>query len=386
LHPNAQIPSKGTEGSIGLDIISTTTTIIQPGQLSTIPTGLATAFSNDVYLRIAPRSSISKQQISVEAGVVDSDYRGEIKVMLQNNSNIPFHITSGDKIAQFIFEKATTPLLIIQNKLPPTKRGKGHFGSTNKTKPNISTFRINNKELLIIDKTKCMSAKRVHAPIAQQLIHPNDLNHHHHPNKNNYLLQPHNSILLHEMNMHESTAVDKALQMVVKKIPSINPNIQDHQVHPSNSIPIQASSNPTTLPPYRPNSSQSKLVLMSTSNLLKSIGFLKMDQLAANLHKLGKKNFIISKLPRDPKLDPGETATLNKAKRNTTPIEPPSDASKIFNIDIVFGPSTSIGGARYALLQVNKKNTNELYFSIKELDNITPSSNRTISISVWSNP
>ena len=118
MHPNAQIPSKGTEGSIGLDIISTTTTIIQPGQLSTIPTGLATAFSNDIYLRIAPRSSISKQQISVEAGVVDSDYRGEIKVMLQNNSNIPFHITSGDKIAQFIFEKATTPLLLIQNKLP----------------------------------------------------------------------------------------------------------------------------------------------------------------------------------------------------------------------------------------------------------------------------
>lgn len=64
-----------------------------------------------------------------------------------------------------------------------------------------------------------------------------------------------------------------------------------------------------------PNSSQSKLVSMSTSNLLKSIGFLKIDCLKANLHKLGKNNFSISKLPRDPKLDPGETATINKAKR-----------------------------------------------------------------------
>ena len=66
LHPSAHIPTKGTEGAIGLDVSTTTSTTILPGKLATIPTGLATAFSTDIYLRIAPRSSLSMKQISVE--------------------------------------------------------------------------------------------------------------------------------------------------------------------------------------------------------------------------------------------------------------------------------------------------------------------------------
>lgn len=132
LVPNAIIPKRSTKGSIGYDVASIQDSTIPPGEVRKIPTGLATAIPQGLYLRIAPRSSLALQHITVEGGVVDPDYRGEIQILLKNNSTVPFHIHTNQNIAQFIFENASTPYIQVSKSLSSTTRT-GGFGSTNPT-------------------------------------------------------------------------------------------------------------------------------------------------------------------------------------------------------------------------------------------------------------
>jgi dUTP pyrophosphatase len=111
LAPNAILPTRATKQSAGFDISSTIDTILQPGMITPIAIGLATALPTGVYIRIAPHSSFALKPITVEDGVVDADFRGEIKVLLKNNGPTPFSITPSTRIAQFIFECHSTPLL-----------------------------------------------------------------------------------------------------------------------------------------------------------------------------------------------------------------------------------------------------------------------------------
>ena len=111
-----------------------------------------------------------KQLIVQGGGVVDSDYRGEIQVLLHNQSTTPITIPAYTKIAQFIFEKAEIPLLDLTNQLPPSSRANKGFGSTNDTSPSvhkrITTFRINENDLILFDKSKRHhKARRVAMPI-----------------------------------------------------------------------------------------------------------------------------------------------------------------------------------------------------------------------------
>ena len=116
----AVIPTKGTPGSIGYDVQAITTHTIQPGHIMKVPTGLAVCMPEHMYLRIAPRSSLALKHISVEGGVVDSDFRGEIQILLKNNSDKPYTILPTDRVAQFIFEKASSPCIEMTTKLPST--------------------------------------------------------------------------------------------------------------------------------------------------------------------------------------------------------------------------------------------------------------------------
>ena len=96
-----------------------------------VGTGLAFAIPVGNYGRIAPRSGLAvKNSIHVGAGVVDSDYRGEVKVCLFNHSDNVFDIAEGDRIAQMIIEKYTMTDLVEVEALDDTIRGEGGFGST----------------------------------------------------------------------------------------------------------------------------------------------------------------------------------------------------------------------------------------------------------------
>ena len=128
---DAVIPKRATEGSAGLDLSSSEDLIIPAHKWNAVPTGIAISVPRDCYARIAPRSGLAfKKGIDVGAGVVDSDYSGEIKVILFNHANEDFTIKKGDRIAQIIFERIFTNDLVEVEELTFTKRGNSGFGST----------------------------------------------------------------------------------------------------------------------------------------------------------------------------------------------------------------------------------------------------------------
>jgi len=137
LHPKVQLPKYKTDGSSGMDLMAFTENPIKiPQNTSTIiPTGISLAIPNDVEIQIRPRSGLAaKSNISVlnTPGTIDSDYRGEIKVILFNHGSKEFIVNNKDRIAQMIL----MPVLKIDfeetDNLPETLRGSGGFGSTGK--------------------------------------------------------------------------------------------------------------------------------------------------------------------------------------------------------------------------------------------------------------
>lgn len=133
--PNATIPQRATPGSVGLDLHSAIDYVVLPGQRAVISTGISIEFPEGTYGRIAPRSGIAvKHGIQVLAGVIDPDYRGEIKVVLHNtDQRVPYTIYKGYRIAQLILEKAITEPLDVRvvNMVPPeVENPHAGFGST----------------------------------------------------------------------------------------------------------------------------------------------------------------------------------------------------------------------------------------------------------------
>ena len=137
LDPAVKLPTYKTSGASGMDLIAFINKPInvKPKKSSLIPTGLSVAFSKDYEIQIRPRSGLAaKNNISVlnTPGTIDSDYRGEIKVILYNHGNNDFTINNGDRIAQMILAPVIKIELEETNSLSETIRGKSGFGSTGK--------------------------------------------------------------------------------------------------------------------------------------------------------------------------------------------------------------------------------------------------------------
>jgi len=137
LDPSVKLPEYKTSGASGMDLVAflRNPINIEPKKSYLIPTGLSVAFSENYEIQIRPRSGLAaKKNISVlnTPGTIDSDYRGEIKVIIYNHGDTNFMVNNGDRIAQMIL----SPVLKIEleeiDKLPETVRGKGGFGSTGK--------------------------------------------------------------------------------------------------------------------------------------------------------------------------------------------------------------------------------------------------------------
>ena len=137
IHSKAEIPSYKTVGASGVDLIAfiEKEVLISPGRSDIIPTGISVGIPKNHELQIRPRSGLAaKSQISVlnTPGTIDSDYRGEIKVILFNHGDKDFTVNNDDRIAQMIL----MPILKVDfetvETLPETIRGSGGFGSTGK--------------------------------------------------------------------------------------------------------------------------------------------------------------------------------------------------------------------------------------------------------------
>jgi dUTP pyrophosphatase len=128
------LPSRRTAGSAGFDLSSAEPDfVLAPGERRLVATGLAIELPQGVEGQVRPRSGLALTHgltMPNAPGTIDSDYRGELKVILQNGGGEPVTIVRGDRIAQLVFARYETPVLIDATALAESRRGTGGFGST----------------------------------------------------------------------------------------------------------------------------------------------------------------------------------------------------------------------------------------------------------------
>ena len=127
------LPSYATEGAAGMDVVSSEERILNPGDRAAVATGLAVAIPEGYEIQIRPRSGLAlKHGITVPnaPGTIDSDYRGELKVILINHGLEPYKIRRGDRIAQAVLSPVVMASWLEVHELDETVRGEGGFGST----------------------------------------------------------------------------------------------------------------------------------------------------------------------------------------------------------------------------------------------------------------
>ena len=322
LIPDAKLPSRATPGSAGFDVKSSHSTVIPPKSQMLVHTGLAMAVPTGVYLRIAPRSSLSLRGINVGAGVVDNDYRGEVKVILQNTTDTPYKINQHDRIAQFIFEKNSLPCLVLSKTLSNTHRGKGGFGSTD------------SKQLHLINRIKAKTA-------ALQTIH-----------QKNYFKT-------HKLSGSPDTYEDEILSTdlpinLFTKIPSSTPN--DVPCLPTNSV----------------NKSLPKSASYSKDFLNQSIGYYNNANFIKYLPTTGNNSVTIQTKDGPPLSDEGHTATMRSKRRNTKQPTKTYAYSDVWHMDIGFGPTSAIGGIQYCLMLIDKSTKFRHMYPLKNLTSSIP--------------
>ena len=137
LDSSVQLPTYKTDGASGMDLMAHIEKPInlKPGKSCLVPTGLSVAFSEEYEIQIRPRSGLAaKNNISVlnTPGTIDSDYRGEIKIILFNHGSEDFIINNNDRVAQMILAPVIKMELEEKSELPKSIRGEEGFGSTGK--------------------------------------------------------------------------------------------------------------------------------------------------------------------------------------------------------------------------------------------------------------
>ena len=128
------LPSRQTTGSAGFDLASAESDfVLAPGERRLVSTGLAVEIPPGIEGQVRPRSGLALRHgitMPNAPGTIDSDYRGEVRVILQNLGTEPVTIVRGDRIAQLVFARYETPELVDATELEQSSRGAGGFGST----------------------------------------------------------------------------------------------------------------------------------------------------------------------------------------------------------------------------------------------------------------
>ncbi len=136
LHPDAMPPMYQTDQSVGADLTSIENVDIEPGQFRLVKTGIAVELPRATEMQIRPRSGLAlKHGVTVlnAPGTIDSDYRGEVGVLLINHGTTTFKVSKGDRIAQAVLAKAILVNYKAVKELSSTDRGAGGFGSTGRS-------------------------------------------------------------------------------------------------------------------------------------------------------------------------------------------------------------------------------------------------------------
>ena len=347
LHPNATLPQRSTSGSIGFDVQLPTTITIPPKQILKIPTGLSSAFPNHLYLRIADRSSLAFKNLTIKGGVVDSDYRGDITIMMQNDNEFPITFTPDQRVAQFIFERASVPQVVLTDELPSSTRN-GGFGSTNTpSKPNQFLRRL----YISPQQTILYSSNKNIKPLLSNQSSTNN---------NTYL-----STL-------RTAKISTAQQTQVNHHRNINDVIEMTTPSPSSistsQSTKQSSSNTTKLqsPLYAINKSLPVKQRIDKKYLEQATGSSNIESIIQHMPTVSTQSLTVSP-DVNPILDWGQVSTINSNRRNTKPSKPPPNYSDVWHMDIGYGPCASIGGYRYTLLLVDKSTRFKFIYGLTNL-------------------
>ncbi|MBT3268813.1 dUTP diphosphatase [Candidatus Poribacteria bacterium] len=135
LTPGAKAPARGSAHAAGFDltaVLDRTVTLV-PGETALVSTGIAVEIPAGHFGLVKDRSSLALKGLRTSAGVIDSDYRGEVKVVLTNASDEPREIEPGTRIAQMLVLPHASPEVVEVDALEDTERGAGGFGSTGTT-------------------------------------------------------------------------------------------------------------------------------------------------------------------------------------------------------------------------------------------------------------
>lgn len=127
------LPAYATEGAAGMDVVAAEDVTLAPGARYAVATGLAVAIPHGFEIQVRPRSGLAlKHGVTVPntPGTIDSDYRGELKVIMINHGTEPFAIRRGDRVAQLVIAPVTRASWLEVDELDSTARGEGGFGST----------------------------------------------------------------------------------------------------------------------------------------------------------------------------------------------------------------------------------------------------------------
>ncbi|MCL1940658.1 MAG: dUTP diphosphatase [Synergistaceae bacterium] len=129
------LPGYETAGATGVDLRASEEVLLLPGERAVVPTGIKIEIPEGYEAQVRPRSGIAlKNGVTLlnSPGTIDSDYRGEIKVIMINHGSDPFTVSAGDRIAQLVFAPVIRVSWIEDSRLSSTKRGEGGFGSSGK--------------------------------------------------------------------------------------------------------------------------------------------------------------------------------------------------------------------------------------------------------------
>ncbi|WP_271439964.1 dUTP diphosphatase [Pontixanthobacter luteolus] len=127
------LPAYATEGAAGMDVLSAEDVVLEPGMRHAVATGLSMAIPQGYEIQVRPRSGLAfKFGVTVPntPGTIDSDYRGELKVLMINHGSDPFPIKRGERVAQLVLAPVTQAAWLEVDDLDETARGSGGFGST----------------------------------------------------------------------------------------------------------------------------------------------------------------------------------------------------------------------------------------------------------------
>jgi dUTP pyrophosphatase len=128
-----ELPKYATDGAAGMDVLAAEDVTLAPGMRHAVATGLSVAIPEGYEIQVRPRSGLAlKHGVSVPntPGTIDSDYRGELKVIMINHGAEPFPIHRGDRVAQLVLAPVTQARWVEVEELDETARGEGGFGST----------------------------------------------------------------------------------------------------------------------------------------------------------------------------------------------------------------------------------------------------------------